>query len=349
MTSLHRLIAAIIVVAAPFGVSAQAQEAAINIVSRTTQNQPIIIIKSPFSFEKDISLKLNTDPNFDASDILIETISKFKMTDAHGLIIQSGFDVDLKNNLVMAFSGGISEIIRTNPLPDGFQVIGSFKDANGNFVSPPVGSLAVYNTRGEKLCFEYDTITKTPPKMAFTLLLDRSGSMVKNLDAVKKTATDFLNILPKTADCAVASFDTTFHYAHKYYQACGGGGFGIQDIKIGGGTDIYTPLKSAYLTLSRPHFSTHQKAVIIITDGYTLSDEQRKQELLSLKGNVLTFVYFIGGHKRDDLEKLTDHFIAQGGDVKQSLAQYFGAIGQAYNTQKVLNIHSCQGRAYASP
>lgn len=347
--SIYKLITAMIFVAAPFGASVEAQETAINIVNRAAQSQPIIIIKSQFNFEKDISLKLNTDPRFSVSDILIETISKFAMTDAHGIIISSGFDIDLQNNLVVAFSGGTSEIIRTNPLPDGFQVIGSFKDANGNFVSPPVGSLAVYNTSGEKLCFEYETVTQSPPKMAFTILLDKSYSMIDEFALVKKTATEFLGILPSAALCAVASFDATWTYTRPDFQSCTASSFGIETIAIGTTTDIYAPLKDAYLKLSQPRFSGYQKAVIIITDGYMEADPIRKQELLTLKGDTHTFVYFIGGEQRYHLDGLTNRFLSQRGEVKHSLLQYFGAIGQAYGTQKVLNVRSCQGGAYAKP
>ncbi len=323
----------------------EAQEAQISISSPSQQVNPIIIMRLKYDFKEPISLKLRTDPSLVASDVLIKAISKYGMVDAHGIKITSGFDVDVANNLVVAFSGGTSEIIRTTRMQGGFQVIGSFKDRGGDFVSPPISSLAVYNTGGEKLCFEYETKPASVPKSAFTLLLDRSFSMVLDLEAVKQTAEDFLKILPENSECAVASFDTSFHYAHKDYQTCGGGGFGINEIEIGGGTDIYAPLKDAYQKLSRPKFSAHQKAVIIITDGYTMSDEARKQELLALKGDILTFVYFIGGDKKDDLEELTDHFIAQGGDVAQSLSKYFGVIGQSYNTQKVLNVSKCQGGA----
>jgi len=324
---------------------AKAQEAQINISSRSQQTKPMIIMRLKYDFEEPISLKMKTDPALSASDVLIKAISKYGMVDAHGVKITSGFDVDVANNLVVAFSGGTSEIIRTSRLREGFQVIGSFKDRSGEFVSPPISSLAVYNTGGEKLCFEYETKQTAAPKSAFTLLLDRSFSMFMDLEAVKQTAEDFLKILPENSECAVASFDTSFHYAHKGYQACVGGRFGINEIEIGGGTDIYTPLKDAYQKLSQSYFSAHQKAVIIITDGYTMSDEERKQELLALKGDILTFVYFIGGDKKDDLEELTDHFIAQGGDALQSLSKYFGVIGQAYNTQKVLNVSKCQGGA----
>lgn len=328
---------------------AKAQEPTISINSRIDKAQPVIIIRSKHDFEQNISLKMKTNPALSASDVLIRAISKYGMVDAKGIEITSGFDVDAANNLVVAFSGGTSEIIKTSRLQGGFQVIGSFKDRSGNFVSPPINSLAVYNTGGEKLCFEYEAKQAAMPKSAFALLLDRSGSMGINLEAVKQTAEDFLKNLPKNSECAVASFDTSFHYAHKKYQACGGGGFGIKEISVGGGTDIYTPLKDAYQTLSQQYFSMHQKAVIIITDGYTVSDEARKLELLNLKGNILTFVYFIGGNKKDDLEEITDHFIAQGGNVAQSLSKYFGTIGQAYSTQKVLNVRTCQGGSHATP
>ena len=342
-----KTMAAILLVAATYPI--QAQEATINVIDRTAQGNPIIVIHSLFNFEQDISLKLNTDTNFDISDILIKTISKFNMVDTNGIIINSGFDVDIQNNLVLAFSGGTSEIIRTNPLPNGFQVIGSFKDVNGNFVSPPLGSLALYNTHGEKLCFDYETIIQSPPKMAFTILIDKSYSMVDEFSDVKKTASEFLNILPPSALCAVASFDVNWEYTHKGYQYCAAENFGIDAIQIGTATDIYAPLKDAYLKLSQPRFTGYQKAVIIITDGHMVADPIRKQELLSLKGDTHTFVYFIGGKQRAHLEGLTNQFLEQRGNVKHSLLRYFGAIGKAYNSQKVINIRNCQGVNHAAP
>ncbi|MCU7859115.1 MAG: hypothetical protein KZQ86_04625, partial [Candidatus Thiodiazotropha sp. (ex Lucinoma kastoroae)] len=143
--------------------------------------------------------------------------------------------------------------------------------------------------------------------------------------------------------------NTSLTYGHTNYQSFSGGGFGFETIEAGGGTDIFTPLKDVYTTLSGSYFRDYQKAVVIITDGYTMNDKALRQELLGLKKDILTFVYFIGGNKKDDLEGLTDHFISQGGDVSKSLSQYFDAIGQAYKSQKVLNVHSCQVGHRASP
>ncbi len=341
---LTKLYAAIIMMAAPFGVAAQ-----ISIIDRTQQRAPVIIIQSKYDFEQEISLKVKTDPKLSVSDILITTLSKIGMSDAHGIEIKSGFDIDLQNNLVVAYSGGTSEIIKAARSPNGLQVISSFKDKNGNFISPPADSLAVYSTSGEKLCFSYETAKMSAPKMGIAILLDRSGSMAGNISKVKNSAQDFLSILPASAECAVGSFNTTLTYGHTNYQSCSGGGFGFETIKAGGGTDIFTPLKDVYTTLSGSYFNNYQKAVIIITDGYTLNDEALRQELLGLKKDILTFVYFIGGNKKDDLEELTDHFISKGGDVSKSLSQYFDAISKAYKSQKVLNVHSCQGRNHANP
>ena len=342
--------AAIIIMAAfPIAVHAQMDEATISVRSRTENAPPKIIVRSAYDFGKNISLKVKTDPKMSVSNVLIKAISKIGMVDAHGVAITSGFDVDPVHKLVLAFSGGTSELIQVAEMPDGLQIIGSFKDAHGNFVSPPAGALAIYNMRGEKLCFDYKNVRQAAPKMAITLLLDRSGSMAGHMESVKTAAQDFLNILPPSAQCAVGSFDTNVTYGHPYYQSCSGGGFGFKTIKAGGGTDIFAPLKDAYTALSVPNFSGYQKAVIIITDGYTINDQALKQELLGLKNNILTFVYFIGGNRKDELEEITDHFIAQGGNVAQSLSQYFGAIGQAYNSQKVLNVRQCKGGQYASP
>ncbi|MCG7870521.1 MAG: VWA domain-containing protein [Candidatus Thiodiazotropha lotti] len=323
--------------------------AGISITSRTQNPAPKIVLRSKFDFEKSISLKVRTDPRFLPSDVLIKTVSEIGMVDANGVRIVSGFDIDVENDLVVAFSGGTSEIIRTSRTPQGLQIITSFKDASGNFVSPPADSLALYSVGGTRLCFDYKTIAQSTQKIAIALRLDRSGSMAGNIETVKKTAQEFLNILPSTAECGVASFDTQVTFTQKNYQSCNGGGFGIETIEAGGGTDIYTALKLAYSDLSQSYFDGFQKAVIVITDGYTMSDPALKQELLGLKKDILTFVYFIGGDKKDDLEELTDHFIAQGGDIEHYLSQYLGALGQAYNTQKVLSVKACPGGGHANP
>ncbi|MBL4623174.1 MAG: hypothetical protein JKY89_12330, partial [Immundisolibacteraceae bacterium] len=87
----------------------------------------------------------------------------------------------------------------------------------------------------------------------------------------------------------------------------------------------------------------------ITTDGYTLSDEARKKELIALKNNALTFVYFVGDEKRDDLEGIADHFISRGGNLRSNLSQYFKVLGRGYNAQKVLNVRECSGSSYANP
>lgn len=343
------LYAAIIVMAAPFGAIVDAQETSMKIMGRTEQSAPVIIIKSKFDFERDISLKLKNNSKLGVSDILIKTLSKIGMSDASGIKITSGFDIDLQNELVVGYSGGTAEIIKTARIGKGLRIIGSFRDTNGNFVAPPADKIAIYSTSGEKLCFDYVTAPQAAPKIGITILLDRSASMRGYIEEVKIAAQEFLNILPASAECSVGSFNTGLTYGHANYQPCSGGGFGFEAIEASGGTDIFTPLKDAYTTLSGAYFKDHQKAVIIITDGYSFADQALYQELLGLKKDILTFVYFIGGEKKDDLEGLTDHFISKGGDVRASLSQYFGALGNAYNSQKILNVRRCKGGHYARP
>lgn len=326
-----------------------ANEPVITVKSKSEYSAPIIVIRSKYDFEKSISLKLKTDPSLDASDILIRTISKFGMVDANGIKIVSGFDIDQSNNIVVAFSGGTSEIIQTSGNPSQLNIVASFRDASGQFVSPPPDSVAVYSMSGEKLCFDYKTVQQAPPNIGIALLLDRSGSMAGNIDAVKSTANSFINSLPSHALCAVGSFNSDLTYGHKNYQQCNGGGFGFENIEASGGTDIFKALSSAYSDLSGSYFNGYQKAAIVITDGYTVNDAKVKSELLANKNGILTFVYFIGGNHKDDLEGITDHFISQGGNVKQSLSHYFSAIGLAYKSQKVLSVKPCSGGAHATP
>ena len=326
-----------------------ANEPVITVKSKSEYTAPVIIIRSKYDFEKSISLKLKTDPTLDASDILIRTISKFGMVDANGIKIVSGFDIDQSSNVIVAFSGGTSEIIQASGNPSQLNIVASFKDSSGQFVSPPPDSVAIYSLSGEKRCFDYKTVQQAPPNIAIALLLDRSGSMAGNIDAVKSTANNFLNSLPSNALCAVGSFNANLTYGHKNYQQCSGGGFGFENIAASGATNIFKALSSAYSDLSGNDFNGYQKAAIVITDGYTVNDAKVKAELLVKKNDTLTFVYFIGGNHKDDLEDITDHFISQGGNVKQSLSHYFSAIGLAYKSQKVLSIKPCSRSTHATP
>ena len=322
-----------------------AQDASISIKSTVGRQTPKIIIRSPYDFEKDISLKVRPDPRFIPSDVLIRAVSEMGMTDANGVHITSGFDIDVKNDLVLAFSGGVAEIIKPSSGPSGLTLIASFKDNQGNFVSPPKGSLAVYTTSGKKLCFEYKDVHAAAPKMAFILLLDRSGSMVEVISDVRDSAQIFLKDLPGCAECALASFNGSYAYHNSVFQSCNKGDFKLQTLKAEGGTDLYAPLLGAYESLSRKSFKNYQKAVILITDGQIEPDEAMKQKLLAAKKGVLTFVYFLGEKYEHPLIGLADAFLQTTSDLKTNLNQYFHSLSTAYGTQKVLSVRPCKGGA----
>jgi len=333
--------------ALPF--SASAAEPSININSRAHNFAPRIIVRSAYDFEKEISLKVKTDPKLSPSDVLIKMVSKIGMVDARGVTITSGFDIDLTNNLVVAYSGGTSEIIKAAGTPSGIKIIASFRDKSGKFISPPANSLAVYTIGGQKLCFEYKTITKAAPKMVFALLLDRSGSMADVIGDVRASAQDFLNTLPSTDECAVTSFNSGFVTHNKYYQNCNSGNFKLNIVEAQGGTDLYTPLLYSYENLSQNNFKDYQKAVIIITDGQISTDAKLRSKIQNAKKDILTFVYFLGQKEDRHLIGLADAFLKNSSDIKTNLDQYFHSLSAAYRTQKVLHIKQCAGGGYAKP
>ena len=334
---------------AALSLPAAAKKPSINVMSRAQNNAPIIIVRSDYDFEKEISLKIKTDPKLLPSDVLIKMVSKIGMVDARGVTITSGFDVDLANNLVVAFSGGTSEIIRAASANGGIKIIASFRDKSGKFISPPADSLALYTIGGEKLCFDYQNITKAAPKMAFSLLLDRSGSMADVIDDVRTSALSFLGALPSSSECAVTSFNSGYVAHNKYYQSCNKGNFKLNFLAAQGGTDLYSPLLNSYESLSQPYFKDYQKAVIIITDGHISTDAKLRQEVQNAKKDVLTFVYFLGEKEGRHLVGLADAFLKSTSDIKNNLDQYFKSLSAAYRTQKVLRIKQCKGGSYAKP
>lgn len=320
-----------------------AQETPIAIKSRTDKQKLQIVIRSNYDFEKQISLKVKPDPRFLPTEALIKTISRLGIYDARGVRITSGFDIDLEKDLVLAFSGGPSEIINSSSSPSGLTITAHFKDKNGNFISPPKDSIALYTTSGEKLCFEYKDVHIAAPKMAFILLLDRSGSMADVISDVRDNAKRFLKELPPSAECALASFNGSFTYHNQYFENCNCGNFHLKTLDAEGGTDLYTPLMDAYTSLSRARFKDYQKAVILITDGQIPPDEDMKKKLLAAKRDTLTFVYFLGDQDDAQLVGLADAYLQAKTGMKSSLQHYFRSLSTAYGTQKVLSVRPCNG------
>ena len=320
-----------------------AQDANISITSSTQSHSPTIIIRSDYDFEKQISLKVKPDPRFLPSEVFIKKISEIGLYDTRGVRITSGFDIDLQNELVLAYSGGIAEIISTSVSPAGYTITANFKDRSGKFVSPPMDRIALINTAGENLCFTFKDVKKNPPKMAFILLLDRSGSMKDVILDVQTSAQRFLRELPPFAECALASFNSDYTWHTRALKNCNCGDFELKSLEAKGKTDIYTPLLNAYQRLSHHHFKDYQKAVILITDGQIYPDEGMKQTLLSSKQDILTFVYFLGHKDDEQLIGLADAYLQAGTDIKSSLKNYFHSLSSAYGLQKVIEVRPCKG------
>lgn len=329
---------------APF--ESYGQDPVISIRSRVEAQKPTIIIVSQYDFEKDISLKVKPDPRFLPSDVLIKTVSEMGMQDANGVSIKSGFDIDQQNGIVLAFSGGTSEIIKSSPNPGGVTITASFKDRKGNFVTPPANQVVLYNTDGKKLCFEYQESAKASSNMAFVLLLDQSASMSGVIEDVKKSANAFLKALPASSVCKVGRFSSSFSYYNSQYQNCNTGDFYLESIKAGGGTQLYPPLLDAYQSLEKNFPSHYQKAVIIITDGQIWDKKEERLQLVSAKKDVLTFVYFVGYKSDQSLIGLVDGFLESTANVKSNLAKYFGSLSAGYNAQKTLQAKVCNGGAH---
>lgn len=329
--------------------SALADTHAINIRGAAQNPPPIITLHSAYDFKRAVSLKINPDPAFMPADVLLRAISQLQMFDARGVRITSGVDIDPDTKLVIGFSGGSAEIIKARRHAGGMSVLASFKDHSGAFISAPKDQLAVYDHHGNKLCFDYKSVNQTPQKMSFILLLDRSASMAGVMDEVKLSAITFLKSLPPAAQCAVASFNHGFIYHNEYFQSCNTGDFKLDDMIAEGGTDLFVPLLRAHESLGRAAFADHQKAVIVITDGQITQNLPMQNAILAAKKDVLSFMYFRGKASNEHIKSLTDSYIHDPANLKDSLAEYFGTLSDGYNTQKLLEIKPCAGGSYAKP
>ncbi len=327
-----------------------AQAISIHSQAQTQAPQVKISVQSRYDFERKISLRVRLDPARIPTEQLMEVVNALGMKDGQGVEVHSGWDALKDHDIVLGWSGGSAEIVKAQQTTNGLQLIASFKDANGNFVEPPESMLAVYDLGGRKKCFAYEEIQDAAPPMAFTLLLDRSASMTGVIEDVKRVAAQFLDIIPDTAECRVWSFSGTVidhAFALQGRAACAPSNFDLNGVKLDGMTDLYTPLRDTYRLMNDAAYAHHQKAVIIVTDG-AISDApevaaMRKAELLNLKGDTLTFIFWIGATDERHLAELADDYVSGSGDVAGKLAGYFSAIGQAYRKQKVLTIRDCGG------
>lgn len=329
--------------------SALSDTPAITLHSTAQQQPPKIILHSAYDFKREISLKVNPDPVFMPADVLLKTLSRFELFDSNGVRITSGFDVDPASKVVIGFSGGSAEIIKTSSNVGSVSLLASFKDTSGNFISPPQDQVAVYNSQRQKLCFDYKDVRQTQQKMRFILLLDRSASMGGVMDDVKRSANLFLKSLPPSAQCAVASFNHGFTYHNEYFQSCNLGDFKLDGMVAEGGTDLLVPLLRAHESLGRAEFADFQKAVIIITDGQIKQNTVMQQAVLAAKKDTLSFMYFRGKASSEHIKALTDGYIHDPANFKESVGEYFETLSDGYNTQKLIQVKPCTGGAYAAP
>ncbi|PJB70254.1 MAG: hypothetical protein CO093_08565 [Alphaproteobacteria bacterium CG_4_9_14_3_um_filter_47_13] len=303
-----------------------------------------IQIESIYDFEKELSLKIRRDTSLIPSDQLIKMVEQLDLRDGNGVAIRSGWDIDPLHDVVIGFSGGTAEIIQALKNAKGVQIITSFKDKNGNFVTPPLSQLSVTNAYGEKLCYDYEDVTMAAPSMRFTILLDRSGSMQNVIEDVKRVAYEFIDMLPDTAYCEVGSFadDLTWHFTGTT-AACKPENFRLGSIKAGGSTKVFRPLLDTYKKMEAyPH---SQKAVILITDGVAsyniLGDFISREELHAHKKDTLTFLYWLGAYDESDLKDLTDNYTHHQGSIRRNLERYFNVLAGAYTKQRAITVRPC--------
>lgn len=330
-------------------ISALADTPAITLHSTAQQQPPKIMLHSAYDFNREISLKVNPDPAFMPADVLLKTLSRFELFDSNGVRITSGFDIDPETKIVIGFSGGTSEIIKASQSTNGARLLASFKDASGNFISPPQDRVAVYNSQGQELCFDYKDVHQAQQKMTFILLLDRSASMGSVMNEVKQSANLFLKSLPPSAQCAVASFNHGFTYHNKHFRSCNFGDFKLDGMVAEGGTDLLVPLLRAHESLGRAEFADHQKAVIVITDGQITQNPVMQQAVLKAKKDTLSFMYLRGKASNAHIKALADGYIHDPANFKESLGEYFESLSDGYNTQKLIQVKTCAGGAYAAP
>ncbi len=201
-------------------------------------------------FEAGISLTVRTDPARVDDTRLEELIAELDLRDALGNPAGPGRALSRDDGIVLGYSAGSAEIVRTGSGPGGLEIVGLFRDWTGRIVSPPSSHIALSTLEGTPQCFTAAPIVNgtSPVPMLFTLMLDRSGSMDDHIDELRRTAAAFLEDLPDTALCRVISFagDWSSHARSAAADACDPANFDLSGLRAGGSTDLLPPLLSVY-------------------------------------------------------------------------------------------------------
>ena len=116
-------------------------------------------------------------------------------------------------------------------------------------------------------------------------------------------------------------------------------------ISARGSTDIFSPLSAFYTRYAAPAYDGWQRAVIVVTDGVVTKNKDQGARVKAQKGEVKTFVFWLGDHEEQYLADIADHFLTRQGDVRAYLNQVYGVIGDAYGKQQVLKPRACSTRA----
>ncbi|MER3352368.1 MAG: vWA domain-containing protein [Hoeflea sp. D1-CHI-28] len=310
-------------------------------------------------FEGQVLLGIRTDPARVPSPRLLEMVASIDMRDEFGAEIVSGYDINAEHDIVLAFSGGTAEITHIAEDENGLIISALIRNEEGEVIDPPLGTLALYRTGGEKLCFEEEVInqeTQVPVDilapgqaegipMTFAVLMDRSGSMMNHMDEMRVAAGGFIDALPDRAGCLIGAFsegEASFEPREGFgFEQCRASNFPMHGLRAGGATDLYGSLEHLYDWMNQDALSNHQRAVIIITDGQANRNLERQTSVIAAKGDVVTFVYFLGGNEERFLQDLADSYLGHDGALRQELPRFFNVVRDAYLSQTVLRQTAC--------
>ena len=315
----------------------------IEIISRVHEKDVAVEIVPLHEFEEELSLQLRHKPGQIPTDQQRAMAGALDLKDAQGRTIGKDRALAPDHGIVLGYSGGTAEILESAETKDGIQIAVSFKDQKGRFVVPDDDHLAISRIDGTRLCRNKQAEARARPEMHFTLLVDRSGSMRGIIRDVRLVANEFLSILPDHASCTVSSFNESLHtHGPSQGAACRPENFNLRSIKAEGWTHLSSALKQAYKDMAG---KTGQKAVILITDGHDARRDDSAapdfQTLQPLKGDVLTFAYWLGDQDGNDLAALADYHTPHQGSIRRNLRGYFDVLAGAYARQQTLIVKDC--------
>lgn len=232
----------------------------------------------------------------------------------------------------------------------------SAEEKGGALITLDESDLYVTNREREQICFDVDPMTESQIPISVGVAVDRSGSMTDAIADVRASMIQFLEQVPKRAQCRVVFFNHDAVQAMKDGTIAAVGGnhaascallgehaaSGAYDSVLiaGGGTDIVPPLQYLYDGAGSEPEAVN--VVLVISDGLTetsgFDDLTRRKQA----AEAFTVVNWLGSYDQNyPLGKLSNHDVFGRTPGTPYAQVFFNQVQRQLNNHLVVKTRTC--------